>query len=144
MTAPKFLLPILAMIGEIRDALSKDSEGGRKVTAAELRAIADKALDTVKGATAGPVEVGDTVLVRVNPHWPAEAPVYRPAIVTAAFGPGYVNCTIFPDPYNDKPEARFNGCPGILVPGGGDGSAIVMAYCASLSEGDGVWQWKRA
>lgn len=140
MQAPKLIAPLLALVSNIRDALSKDSDGGKRITSAELRGLFDTALDTAQEVSAGPVQVGDTVLVRIDARSTPER--WRPAIVTQMFdGLPYINATVFLDGLNDARHAR----EGHLALA--DSLRLIddaHAVIGSASEGTGPGQWRRA
>lgn len=134
----KLLSPLLSVITMLGHAFSRDSDGGTHVTRAELKAIGDEILGIAASASNrvanAPIEVGDTILVRIGGT--DEAPRLRPAIVVRVAAE-CVNVQIFVDGTNDRADL-------VALLGSSAQVPLCTLWRTSVLAGDGVGEWRRA
>lgn len=134
MQIPRFLLPIASLALAIADVFHKDSDGGAKVTRAELRELGDRLRGVVDAELAGPVQVGDEILVYVGDNTDGSQQ-WRPGIVVRTWGGTTVNAQVFVDGFNDKGHLERLGI---------NPQPMCIWWATSIIAGDSVGQWRRA
>jgi hypothetical protein len=133
MRVPGFILPLLTLVSTIGEALAKNSDGGRKITADELGEIKDRAEGVLGAEISRPIAIGDDILVRIG-GTDAE-PVLRPGKVVRTWGEWSINAQVFLDGTNDTAA---------LIKLGIEKPPVCIWWATSLSRGDGLAEWLRA
>ncbi len=127
MSLPRFLAPLASLALAIAEVFRGDSDGGKRVTRAELRALGERLHGLVGEQLESPIWVGDDVLFAIAPN------ELRPAKVVRVWGPTVVNLQVFLDGTNDARHLSDVERPPLCV-----------WWVTSVSEGQGAREWRRA